>query len=282
MDEHVLETLGKAKVVIRDGRVVKVGTPLIRSCPLAKRFAHPVHELTPEEIRANMEARIREMGMCRGERRILSEQDFVTFGASELISNGLRQGMLDAAVIVCEGAGTVIASSPALVQGIGGRMSGLVRTTPIPGVMESIRKQNGIVCFPEDAAIDQARGVEIAGSMGYRRVAVTVADADTAELIRQAFGEAVIIGVHLTGITREDAIRLLKAADLVSACASRWIREYASEFSCLQAGTAIPVFAMTQAGKELVLEKLRAANTQILVKTSRLPVPGGEAPEPLV
>ncbi len=34
-----------------------------------------------------------------------------------------------------------------------------------------------------------------------------------------------IIGVHLTGISKDDARRLLKAADIVTSCASRHIRE---------------------------------------------------------
>ena len=37
-----------------------------------------------------MEARIRSFGMCTPERQVLSETDFVLFGASELVMEGLR------------------------------------------------------------------------------------------------------------------------------------------------------------------------------------------------
>lgn len=39
MDGHILEAGGKARVVIRDGAVVEIKEPVIRSCPLAARFA---------------------------------------------------------------------------------------------------------------------------------------------------------------------------------------------------------------------------------------------------
>lgn len=280
-DEHVIETLGKTRIVVREGRVVEIGEPVIRTCPLARRFSRPVHRLEPDAIRESMEARILEVGMCTEGRRLLSDRDFVTFGASELICTGLRTGLLDAGVIACDGAGTVIATSPELVQGIGGRMSGLVRTSPIEGVIRNIALNGGRVCFPEGADIDQLKGLLIARQMGYRRIAVTVTEPEAAEEIRQAESEALIIGVHLTGICEEEAVRLLEVADIVSACASRWIREHAGRYALVQAGTAIPVFALTKRGKELIIARLKETRAPIFVKTSTLPVGGDEGPEPL-
>ena len=34
MDEHVIEALGRAKITIKDGKVVDVGEPMIEYCPL--------------------------------------------------------------------------------------------------------------------------------------------------------------------------------------------------------------------------------------------------------
>lgn len=34
MDEHVIEGLGKARIVVRDGKVVEVGEPMISYCPI--------------------------------------------------------------------------------------------------------------------------------------------------------------------------------------------------------------------------------------------------------
>ena len=40
-DEHIIEAIGRCRVVIRDGKVVEVGEAMIKDCPLAKRFAFP-------------------------------------------------------------------------------------------------------------------------------------------------------------------------------------------------------------------------------------------------
>jgi putative methanogenesis marker protein 8 len=280
-DEHVVEAIGRTRVVIRDGRVVEVGTPCITECPLARRFAVPVTDFTPEAIRANIENRIRSFGMCTERREVKDDRDFVGFGASELLSSAIRAGLLDAAVLACDGAGTVIAPTPALVQGIGGRMSGLVSTSPIPDVIQRIKSCGGHVIDPAGAGIDQIRGVDVAYDLGYRKVAVTVADPVTAGEVRNLHPDAVIVAVHTTGMSREGAETLVSHADLVTACASRYLRELA-ESAIIQAGTGIPVFGFTRAGKEIILARVREVNAPVVVKFDRLPVAGGSCPEPLV
>ena len=279
-DEHVVEAIGRTRVVIRDGKVVEVGTPCITECPLARKFAVPVTDFTPEAIRANIENRIRSFGMCTERREVKDDRDFVGFGASELLSSAMRARLLDAAVLACDGAGTVIAPTPALVQGIGGRMSGLVSTSPIPGVMQRIKSCGGHVIDPEGAGIDQVRGVDVAYDLGYRKVAVTVADPEIAREVRTLHPEAVIVAVHTTGVSREGAEILISQADLVTACASRFLRELAGS-AIIQAGTGIPVFGFTRAGKDIILAKVREAKAPVVVKFDRLPVTGGSAPEPL-
>ncbi len=281
-DEHIVEAIGRCRVVIRNGRVVEVGPPLIRECPLARRFARPVHEITAEAVRENIENRIQSYGMFTPEREIRSDRDFVLFGASELLSSGLRQGLLDGVVLVCEGAGTVLAQEPALVQGIGGRMSGLVSTSPIPRLIAAIEEQGGVVLDRETARIDLAAGVQRAGDTGLRRVGVTVADPDAAAEIRRRFPDSLIFGVHTTGLSRDEAERLVQAADLVTACASRTVREAAGKVALLQGGAAIPVFALTPRGKELILAKLRESGNPLLVKSEKLPFEGGSVPSPLL
>jgi len=78
-----------------------------------------------------MEARIRSFGMCTPERQVLSETDFVLFGASELVMEGLRSDLLDGAVLACDGAGTVVVADPPWSRGSGADVR-LVRTTPYP------------------------------------------------------------------------------------------------------------------------------------------------------
>lgn len=281
-DEHVIEAIGRTRVVIRNGRVVEVGEPVIGDCPLARRFAVPVTAMEPGAIRANMEARIRSFGMCTPGRQVLSETDFVLFGASELMMEGLRSGLLDAAVLACDGAGTVVVSDPALVQGIGGRMSGLVKTTPYPAVIERIREAGGGVVFPGTAEIDQVRGVLWAFEHGFERIAVTVAGAGMAEGARAVAPSALIIAVHTTGLSEEEAERVVAVADIATACASGTVREAARTRALVQGGTGVPIFALSPRGKALVLAKLAATSMPLLVKGGPLPPAGDGCPSPLV
>ncbi|MDN7023781.1 DUF2099 family protein [Methanoculleus sp. FWC-SCC1] len=281
-DEHIIEAIGKTRVVVRNGNVVEVGESVIADCPLAKRFACPVTEISADAVRENIEHRIRAFGMCTPDRAVLETREFVGFGASELLSFGMKTGLIDAAVIACDGAGTVVVTDPAMVQGIGGRMSGLVRTTPYPSVIDRIEKGGGIVLDREGAAIDQGAGVALAAARGYRNVAVTVARPQDTAAIRRAHPATFIVAVHSTGMTRDEAAVVAAAADLVTACASGAVREVAGPRALVQAGISVPVYAMTERGKDLIIEKIRRSDEQVLLKPTRLPVPGDRQPEPLV
>lgn len=281
-DEHIIEAVGRCRIVVRNGRVVGVGPALIRSCPLAKRFACPVDDLTPWSVKANIEYRIASFGMCTPEREVIGTREFVGFGASEILSFALDVDFIDAVVIACDGAGTVVVTEPALVQGIGGRMSGLVKTVPYSSVMRRIEENCGIVVDPLSARLDAVAGVERAHEAGFTRVAVTVASPAEAAELRRRFPDALIFAVHTTGLSEEEARTLVAASDLATSCASGPVRETAGAGALLQAGVAIPVFAMTPRSRDLILEKLRRGGEQVLVKTARLPAAGDRQPEPLV
>jgi len=281
-DEHIIEAIGRSRIVIKNGRVVEVGDPLISDCPLAKRFAYPIPSITKDAIRANIEHRIQAFGMCTPDREVQDTREFVGFGASELLSFGLRAGLLDAVVLACDGAGTVIATKPEMVQGIGGRMSGLVQTSPHKTVIDRIEQGGGLVLDRETARIDQLAGVALAVSEGYRNIAVTVASPAIADTIRRIHPDTFIFAVHVTGLSCDDADMLISVSDLVTSCASRTIRDIAGSRALLQAGITIPIFAMTQKGKLLILEKIRQSDEQILVKPTRLPAHSDILPSPLV
>ena len=281
-DEHIIEAIGRCRIVIRNGKVVDVGEPQIKDCPLAKRFAYPIPDITADSVKANIEHRIKAFGMCTPDREVLDNREFVGFGASELLSFGLQAGLIDAAVIACDGAGTVVVTKPAMAQGIGGRMSGLASTCPYPQVMDRIEKDGGYVLDREHAAMDAVAGVALAGSKGFRKIAVTVAGPDAAETIRRVHPDSFIIGVHVTGLTKDEAERLVSASDIVTSCASKTIRDAAGAKALVQAGISIPIFAMTKKGKELIVEKILRTSEQVLIKPTKLPSLGGPQPEPLV
>lgn len=280
--EHIIEAIGKCRIVIRNGEVVEVGDPVIRDCPLAKRFAYPIPAITKDAVAANIAHRIRSFGMCTARREVVDRKEFVGFGASEILSFGLHRKLVDAVVLACDGAGTVIATTPDLVQGIGGRMSGLVKTCPLKPVMDRIEQNGGIVIDREHASLDQMAGIDRAVKEGFRKIAVTVADPGSAELIRRKHPLALIVAVHVSGLTHHEAERLVAAADLLTSCASRPIREIAGKHALVQAGTAIPVFAVTEKGKELIVQKIAWSKEPFVVKTSKLPVAGDAQPDPLV
>jgi len=279
---HVLEAIGRCRVIVSDGKVIEVGVPRIKSCPLARRFGLPVDPITPERVRENIEHRIRSFGLCTPERQVIMGGEFVGFGASELLSFALAQGILDCAVIAGDGAGTVLAPTPDLVQGIGGRMSGLVRTCPYPEVIARIEDGGGVVLDPSRGTIDQVEGASLAYIGGYRKVGVTLAAADDALALRRKFPEVFLIAVHTTGISAEEALIFAETCDLVTSCASRHVREVAGSRALLQAGSSIPVFAMTRAGKELLLEKVRVLDQPMVLMGARLPFDLGNLPDPLV
>jgi putative methanogenesis marker protein 8 len=140
----------------------------------------------------------------------------------------------------------------------------------------------GIVLDPDNAAINQLDGVRLAKKEGFERVAVTVTDPMDAEAIRKCNPRAMIFGVHLTGITKEDAERMVTSADIVSGCASKWIREIAGKAALLQAGASVPVFALTVEGKDLIAEKIKETQQRLLIKIEKLPYTDKKCPDPLV
>ena len=163
MDEHVMEALGKAKVVIRDGKVVEVEEPQIDYCPLFHKY-RGIEKLTSQVIKENMEFRIEDFGMCTSQRK-MKMADFLSFGISETLGTLLEEKIIQCAVIVCEGCGTVILEDPELVQGIGGRISGIISTTPIDEIIKVVG--NDKVLNPEKAKINQVEGVIKAIDDGY-------------------------------------------------------------------------------------------------------------------
>lgn len=270
---HIMEIMGKTRVVVKDGEVIEVGKTELEWCPLIEKLSG-IQKITSEEVKKNVESKIKDYGMFTAKRQLLGHDTFVAFGASEIMMSGLRSGFLDATITACDGAGTVISNNPELVQGMGGRMSGLVKTEPISDVINGIKKLSGTVLDTKTASIDPVGGVKKAAELGYKKIAVTTADSKTAKKLRELEAELgldlIVISVHTTGISKEEALGLLENSDLVTGCASKYIREFAKPI--VQVAAAIPLFALNKKGKELVIEREKDIESPILITTTELPV----------
>ncbi|MDD4127773.1 MAG: DUF2099 family protein, partial [Methanomicrobium sp.] len=93
---------------------------------------------------------------------------------------------------------------------------------------------------------------------------------------------AIIIGVHTTGADIHESELLADNCDIISACASSSLRKIAGKRALLQGGVSVPVYAMTQTGKDIILEKIKKTKNQILIKGETLPVSYGNEPSPLI
>ena len=260
MSEHIVEAIGLSKVTIKDGKVIDVSEPKLDYCPL---FHHHrgMEKITKEAIWNNIQFRIDDFGMCTANRK-LRMKDFLSFGISEIMSTLIKEKVLDCVVMVCEGCGTLIVTEAELVQGIGGRVSGLVKTEPIPELFNQVGKDN--ILNPETTEIDQIAGVKLAIKKGYKNIAVTIAlasDALKIQELKKAHPDVNIYTfvVHTSNRTKEDARILFDACDVATACASKYIREIGDAESLKTVGQSVPIYSKTENGKkflEMRLEKI--------------------------
>ncbi|MDD1768994.1 MAG: DUF2099 family protein [Methanomassiliicoccales archaeon] len=256
--------------MIENGEVTEVGVPRVEYCPLFSKY-RGIERITPDMVRMNIDFRIKNFGMCTP-RRELRMRDFLSFGISELMAMAVSKGLLDCAVVVCDGAGTTVITDPELIQGIGGRVSGITETTPYAEVVEVLGKER--VLDPVTGRIDQFDGVELARELGFRKIGVTLVSSRDARRIRKRFGDAAaLFAVHTSGVSKKEAEGLLEECDVVTACASKWIRELAPKKSLLQAGKKIPVYAMTEVGRKIVEERLKEIGTSGSDDSKDLPRP---------
>ncbi|HNU36377.1 MAG TPA: DUF2099 family protein [Methanomassiliicoccales archaeon] len=258
-DHHVMEVLGLSRVVVENGVVMDVSEPRVEFCPLFYKH-RGIEKLTKESIRENVEFRIRDFGIFT-ERREMRMKDFLSFGISEIMSMCVTKGIIDCSVCVCDGSGTAIVDDPELIQGIGGRISGMVETTPLQNVINAIGRDR--VLDPETARIDQVAGTRKAWDMGYRKIGVTVVRGNEAALLRKEFGDHVVLfAVHTSGVTKADAQVLYDNCDIATACASKPMWELGKKLGAEQIGTKVPVFAITKLGKEICDIRLKQINKE--------------------
>ncbi|MBP2200711.1 putative methanogenesis marker protein 8 [Methanococcus voltae] len=288
-DIHIMEALGNAKVTVVNGKVISIDKPIIKTCPLFLKHRN-IKELNEDTIKKNIEFRIQSFGLFTKDRVVEEKEQIVSFGTSEIFMTALNKKMLDAVVIVSDCAGTVITSNPYLVQGLCGRISGIVKTTPIKEVIERINKANpnGDILNEETAEINQVKGVLKAIELGFKNIGVSIAHPEQLKEIRQIEKEynlknlknngedgikICIFGVHTTGADFNKYKSEIPEYDLIANCASKSLYsllktdEDLKDVLKVQAGKGVPIYALSNFGKDLLLERFKELNKKIYICT---------------
>lgn len=276
IDRHIMRHAG-GEVTIENGEVVDATEPLVEWCPLKKKVYGRDTPHTKEFIMEVARYKMEKVGMFTKDRIVESDSDLVPYGASEMLMCAKQHGIIDCAVLACDGAGTVIATTPRLIQGIGEWMGGLIATSPIREVIEKIERAGGTVVDPDSAGLDQLRGVREAFELGFKRVAVTVAGrfADRLPKFRRLEvehdGVLVILMICNTGVETGGAETMAIHADMVWACASKVVWDVVGPKARVQIGLGIPVFVLTNSGKKIVERRADAINRREALFTENLP-----------
>lgn len=279
--------MAKARVRIKEGKIEVLSDPGISFCPL-RRDLYGIAEESRESVQRVLELHMKEMGMYGPARVLELDEQPVSFGASEILCDGMKEGLVDAAVLVCEGVGSVIVSRPDVLQAIGAHMTGLVWTEPIPEIQDGLEAR-GCILFDREASINQLQAFEKAVAGDYKKIAVTLAgeDADDVAALRKRGAklgvQLMILAIHTSGINDRQAQVLAESCDLVWSCASKAVRDAAGKKALLQMGISIPVFAFTLAGKRLLLNRALHFPGPLVMHRSTLPLaPDARQPRPLI
>jgi len=279
-DRHVIEALGKAEVVIENGKITYIGEPVVDYCSIFDNGQHN-GDLTKEFIKSNINKRIEEFGMCTPQRSF-DVEDTMSFGTSETLKTNMINGNVDCVVGACEGVGTLLIDDADLVQGVGGRVSALISTTPIDEVIDNVGRDN--VLNPETAELNPLKGLEMAIERGYKNIAITIIPTEMVKDLRQhpkpEDVNIYIFVAHTTNVSKKEAEMLFDYADVISGCSSINIRETAEERKPYYAGKKVPLYAVTENGKRLLNERLEYIGYELCEK--KYPQDFTQSPKPLI
>jgi putative methanogenesis marker protein 8 len=272
--EHEIYCCG-ARVRISEKGVQVLTNPTVEYCPLHEAL-YGTKQIDAEAVRKTVEMKIAGSGFCCANRNFDAEP-IVAYGASEMMHVWLEKKLVDCAVVVCEGAGTVVTPNGELVQSIGARLTGIIKTSPIKEIIEHIEADGGVVLDKSSARIDQVDGVKRAFDSGFKHVAVSVAgfQAKVISAIRKLEADVgfdvLIFSVCNTCVGSADVAHIVKA-DIACASASKLLRAEIGKKALLQLGVTIPVYALTDKGKRLVLAYLAEFKDKLVIyRISKLP-----------
>jgi putative methanogenesis marker protein 8 len=272
--EHEIYCCG-ARVRISEKGVKVLTKPTVEYCPLHEAL-YGTKKIDDAAVRKSVEMKIAGSGFCCAN-RLFDAEPVVAYGASEMMRVWLEKGLINCAVVVCEGAGTVITSNGELVQSIGARLTGIIKTSPIKEIIERVEADGGVVLDKASARIDQVEGVKRAFDLGFKHVAVSVAGfqakaiSEIRTLETSAKVDVLVFSVCNTCVGDADVKHIAKA-DVACASASRLLRSKIGSEALLQLGMTIPVYALTEKGKRLVLAYLAEFKDKLVVfRTDKLP-----------
>lgn len=194
----------------------------------------------------------------------------VLFGASETMSSAFKNNLIDAAVIVSNNLGTIITTNEFNTQGSVKRMTGLFYTSPNETIVNTALKERIVPVYPYTATINQLEGVKKAISLGYKKIAVSVAANDNylhKELKKLETEDIKIykFGLCSTGIDKETATIMKDNADVIWSCASKYVKEVIEPNAIAQVGIKIPVHIMSKEGWKIIKNHLIEMNSNLNV-----------------
>jgi putative methanogenesis marker protein 8 len=272
--EHEIYCCG-ARVRISEKGVEVLTEPTVEYCPLHEAL-YGTKKIDGEAVRKSVEMKIAGFGFCCPNRNFDAEP-IVAYGASEMMRVWLEKGLVDCVVVVCEGAGTVITPNGELAQSIGARLTGIIRTSPIKEIIERVEADGGIILDKATARIDQVEGVKRAFDLGFKRVAISVAGfqakaiSEIRKIEANAEADVLVFSVCNTCVGNADVPHIAKA-DVACASASKLLRAEIGKKALLQLGVTIPVYALTDKGKRLVLAYLAEFKDKLVAfRTGKLP-----------
>jgi putative methanogenesis marker protein 8 len=286
MSEHLLE-MAKARIRVKDGKIEVLTDPGISCCPL-RRDLYGIVKESRETVECVLKSHMQELGMYGPQRVLQLQEKPVSFGASEILMDAMKEGLVECAVVVCEGAGTVVTTRPDVLQAVGAHMTGLIETEPVAEIQEGLVERRCLL-LDRQATVDQVQGYQKAVAAGFKKIAATIAgaNAEEAAALREMGAKLgarpFLLAVHTTGINEAQAASLAETCDLVWSCASKAVREVAGKIACLQMGVSIPVFALTVEGKRLLLNRALHFSGPLALHRASMPLtPEGKQPEPLI
>jgi putative methanogenesis marker protein 8 len=272
--EHEIYCCG-ARVRISEKGVKVLSEPLVGYCPLHEAM-YGSKRITAKTVCSDVETKIARYGFCCRNRKFDAEP-IVAYGASEMMCVWLEHHLIDCAIVVCEGAGTVITANSTLVQAIGARLTGIIKTSPIPEIIKHIEANGGVVLDKTEARIDQVAGVKQALDSGFKHIAVSVAGfqakaiREIRKLEKDLKADILVFSICNTCVS-EAEVKHIARADVVCASASRTLRSEIGGKAVMQLGVAIPVYALTEKGKRFILAYLAEFGSRLVAfRTSELP-----------